>query len=445
MTTPHSAPRSAVAQAIALLSHYGFDTKPYTAAERVGHWLDDYESNWIRFAIIEALYQGRYKSISVEHILSMWVRRGQPSQHFNGDFERIICRKLPANFQSSSLNALEHLAEPAPKTQKAAAPKTVAPETVVPEIVASETGATESQGETIEPAIGTEHVPDEHYPKEQTASNPPERQRRRRRRRPLGIQQWRWLAKQGTTAYDEGLISRLKTIAVILPTQLEAGGLPLAAIVVHPTLEQGELLLKMPQTDLPTTARATDRVDITNAVDRAAIVIDVDGITVSTPDITPDQHPEKSPKKRLHSPTLKLPRTEPLPLQVRSGILTFRPRLRLSPFFIRLKAFRSAIIWLPVMAPAALPPAPEPRQARSAPLASPTAATVTASEPTPADSEDHEPDALDAPTPDRSEAVLSKSERSEPDSSGVAMSPLPDPVGANPGDAVAQTTVLQSS
>lgn len=120
MTTPNSPPRSSVAQAIALLSHYGFDTKPYTAAERVGHWLDDYEASWIRFAIIEALYQGRYKSISVEHILSMWQRRGQPSHHFNGDFERIICRKLPAWFQSNGVPLI--LAEDDASEEEDAAP-----------------------------------------------------------------------------------------------------------------------------------------------------------------------------------------------------------------------------------------------------------------------------------------------------------------------------------
>lgn len=78
-----------------LLSHYGFDTKPHTTAERMGHWLDLYAADWIRAAIIEALYQGRYKAISVEHILTLWQKRGHPAPHFTGDFERIICRKLP--------------------------------------------------------------------------------------------------------------------------------------------------------------------------------------------------------------------------------------------------------------------------------------------------------------------------------------------------------------
>lgn len=95
MTTSGSARRTIIAQAIMLLSHYGFDTKPHTTAERMGHWLDLYAADWIRAAIIEALYQGRYKAISVEHILTLWQKRGHPAPHFTGDFERIICRKLP--------------------------------------------------------------------------------------------------------------------------------------------------------------------------------------------------------------------------------------------------------------------------------------------------------------------------------------------------------------
>ncbi|MDB9496870.1 hypothetical protein PN441_10375 [Spirulina major CS-329] len=97
-----------------LLSHYGFDTKPHTTAERMGHWLDAYEADWIRTAIIEALYQGRYKAVSVEHILSLWQKRGRPSPHFTGDFERIICRKLPEWYMNiSSVESDAAVNEPA--------------------------------------------------------------------------------------------------------------------------------------------------------------------------------------------------------------------------------------------------------------------------------------------------------------------------------------------
>ena len=88
---------SAVAQTVALLNHYGFDLKGYTAEELIAQWLTVYTAVWIRLAAIEALYQGRYKAISVEQILNAWGRRGTPNFHFNGDFERLICRKLPQN------------------------------------------------------------------------------------------------------------------------------------------------------------------------------------------------------------------------------------------------------------------------------------------------------------------------------------------------------------
>jgi hypothetical protein len=46
-------------------------------------------------AILEALYQGRYKVISVEEILKIWHRRGHPTFHFTGEFERLVCKNLP--------------------------------------------------------------------------------------------------------------------------------------------------------------------------------------------------------------------------------------------------------------------------------------------------------------------------------------------------------------
>jgi len=86
---------SAIAYAIALLSHYGFELRGYTAAELVNLWLKKYQTNWVRLGVIEALYQGRYKAISVEQILAVWARRGQPIYRFNHEFERLISRKLP--------------------------------------------------------------------------------------------------------------------------------------------------------------------------------------------------------------------------------------------------------------------------------------------------------------------------------------------------------------
>ncbi|OLP15573.1 hypothetical protein BST81_25535 [Leptolyngbya sp. 'hensonii'] len=74
-----------------LLTHYGFDLNGYTATQLISQWTNLYQSHWIRQAVIEALYQGRYKAISVEQILATWWRRGQPICHFSREFERIIC------------------------------------------------------------------------------------------------------------------------------------------------------------------------------------------------------------------------------------------------------------------------------------------------------------------------------------------------------------------
>ena len=77
--------------AVALLIHYSFELGGYTASELIDCWLHDYSANWVRLAVIEALYQGRYKAISVEQILAFWQRRGQAVYHFNHEFERLIC------------------------------------------------------------------------------------------------------------------------------------------------------------------------------------------------------------------------------------------------------------------------------------------------------------------------------------------------------------------
>jgi hypothetical protein len=98
--------------AIALLTHYSFDLNGYTATELVSHWQEQYPGSWLHLAVVEALYQGRYKGISVQQILTLWQRRGQPVFHFNMEFERLICSKFP-----QSLTALPAL-PPSPSPVK---------------------------------------------------------------------------------------------------------------------------------------------------------------------------------------------------------------------------------------------------------------------------------------------------------------------------------------
>lgn len=82
------------AHAIALLSNYSFDLGNDTPEELVSYWASTYPLNWVRLAVIESLYQGRYKAVSVEQILAFWQRRGRPLYHFGNDFERIICSRF---------------------------------------------------------------------------------------------------------------------------------------------------------------------------------------------------------------------------------------------------------------------------------------------------------------------------------------------------------------
>ncbi|MEM8676495.1 MAG: hypothetical protein AAGF83_21925 [Cyanobacteria bacterium P01_G01_bin.67] len=99
-----------LAQARSLIDSYAFDLGRDDAEELIDYWLDAYHASWIRLATIEALYLGRYKAISIEHILSVWLRLGTPNPHFTYEFERLICRKLPkhlsdlASINSSSTN-----------------------------------------------------------------------------------------------------------------------------------------------------------------------------------------------------------------------------------------------------------------------------------------------------------------------------------------------------
>jgi len=88
-----------------LLHFYGFELEERTIAELVVQWQAIYPENWVRLAVIEALYQGRYKAVSVEQILAFWQRREQPIHHFNHDFERLICNKLPRDLSPVPLSS----------------------------------------------------------------------------------------------------------------------------------------------------------------------------------------------------------------------------------------------------------------------------------------------------------------------------------------------------
>lgn len=94
-----SANESAIKSAVALLTYYSFDPGDATGEQLLDRWLRAYPSRWVRLALIEALYQGRYKAISVEQLLALWQRRGQPLFHFNHEFERLVCNNFPRDLR----------------------------------------------------------------------------------------------------------------------------------------------------------------------------------------------------------------------------------------------------------------------------------------------------------------------------------------------------------
>lgn len=89
-----------------LLTHYSFDLNGYNAGELINLWQVEYPVNWLHLAVIEALYQGRYKAISVQQILTFWRRKGEATYHFNMEFERMICSKFPERLTCPSLSVL---------------------------------------------------------------------------------------------------------------------------------------------------------------------------------------------------------------------------------------------------------------------------------------------------------------------------------------------------
>ncbi|MDZ8050069.1 MAG: hypothetical protein RMX68_031180 [Aulosira sp. ZfuVER01] len=105
--------------AMALLTHYSFDLSGYSASELIRRWKNQYPIEWLHIAVIEALYQGRYKAVSVQQILNFWHRRGQATYHFNMEFERLICSKFPESLTSIPTPVLypaKKIATPVEKT-----------------------------------------------------------------------------------------------------------------------------------------------------------------------------------------------------------------------------------------------------------------------------------------------------------------------------------------
>lgn len=98
MTLAQALENPNVLQTVSLLTAYGFDLRGLAPTQLINEWLRRFSALWIRLAVIEALYLGRYKAISVEHLLQFWAVKGQPNFHFSPEFEQMVSQKLPKSF-----------------------------------------------------------------------------------------------------------------------------------------------------------------------------------------------------------------------------------------------------------------------------------------------------------------------------------------------------------
>jgi hypothetical protein len=96
-STPEATAINATEQ---LLAYYNFQDEVQSREQLLDSWLRSYPLDWVRLALIEALDQGRYKSASVEYLLRLWQRRGQPTPHFSREFERLVSHNCPKTFLS---------------------------------------------------------------------------------------------------------------------------------------------------------------------------------------------------------------------------------------------------------------------------------------------------------------------------------------------------------
>jgi hypothetical protein len=74
---------------------YGLELGGHQVDTILETWLKQYDPAWILKAIVESLYRGRYKIVSVENILKDWQRLGSPRYQFTPEYERDIVAKIP--------------------------------------------------------------------------------------------------------------------------------------------------------------------------------------------------------------------------------------------------------------------------------------------------------------------------------------------------------------
>lgn len=104
----NSVPLSSNSETFDLLTYYSFEADRFpqapTKIKVLDGWLKTYPESWVRLALIESLYQGRYKVFCVEQLLTHWQRRGYPLCHFNHEFEDLVCHDVPRNMGQSEIS-----------------------------------------------------------------------------------------------------------------------------------------------------------------------------------------------------------------------------------------------------------------------------------------------------------------------------------------------------
>lgn len=79
-----------IRQTVILIKYYNFDLNGYDLKSWLSKWCKIYTSQWLNYAVMEAIYQGRLKCISVEQILNTWLKKGQITSRFNHEFIRLV-------------------------------------------------------------------------------------------------------------------------------------------------------------------------------------------------------------------------------------------------------------------------------------------------------------------------------------------------------------------
>jgi hypothetical protein len=88
------------------LEHYGFELEGQPSQVWVERWSQLFPDLWIPAALLEALYQGRYKAASVEQLLRLWQRRGSPHLTFPPEIGQFLWQEQQELIRSLAAAAL---------------------------------------------------------------------------------------------------------------------------------------------------------------------------------------------------------------------------------------------------------------------------------------------------------------------------------------------------